>query len=308
MVVYEFTLLDEETGQRLDHVVRGRFPEVPRRIQLRWFAEGKVRLDGRPVRKGVVGMRGQVCLVIGDDQGNQSDGPPLAVCFESDQVVVVDKPPGIATTALVGSAEASVAEQLLRSYPGMGGIGYGPGDAGLIHRLDTGTSGVVVAAKTAGAFQTLVRALRGGQLDKTYLAWTDHAPAESDGVIETWLCSDPKHRQRMMVARPHDRGAKHCATYYQVLGTENGRVLIRAKAALATRHQVRVHLASIGCPLVGDELYGGVASDSLRRHALHAERVSYPGSEECSAFSCRAPVPQDLADLTPNLVRDLRMK
>lgn len=300
----EFVVAADEAGQRLDHVLRRRYPDVPRRLQLAWFVAKSVYLDDVVASKGQTVRDGQSCRVPGDVSPDRAgardpDAAKLGVLWQDQRVVVVDKPAGMASTMLVGSKQDSAAAQLLEWYPEMNGIGYAPGDAGLIHRLDTDTSGVMVAAKTRAAFDELASALRAGQLTKTYLAWSSRSPAVSSGVITSWLRSDPKHKRRMSVARPDQAGAKPCETHYEVLGEHAGVVLIRATAALATRHQVRVHLASVGSPLLGDALYGGAAASGLKRHALHAERVSYAGGEACAAFDCRAAVPSDLAALAP---------
>lgn len=299
---HEFSISTEEVGLRLDQVLRRRFPEVPRRMQLGWFSDGKVRLDGVVARKGSLPIEGQVCLVLAvvDAPAPPSPGESeLSILWENEEVVVVDKPAGMATAALAGSAVDSVAAHLLARYPQMNDIGYSAWDAGLIHRLDTDTSGVVVAAKTRAVFQELVAALVGEGLEKTYLAWVYAAPEAEQGLITNWLRSDPKHRQRMTVARPHQPGGKPCRTSYEVVAQEAGFVVLRARAALATRHQVRAHLSQVGSPLVGDTLYGGLPSSLIERHALHAERVRFDGSRLCAPFDCRAPIPGDLARLTP---------
>lgn len=300
----EFTVAAHEAGQRLDHVLRRRYPDVSRRLQLGWFVAKSVYLDDAIASKGETVSAGQRCRIPGGaPQNAELDREPGAVqpgvLWQDENVVVVDKPAGMASTVLTGSKLDSVAAHLLEWYPEMNGIGYSPGDAGLIHRLDTDTSGVMVAAKTRAAFDELVGALRAGHLTKTYLAWTGAAPMVPSGVITSWLRSDPKHKRRMSVARPGQAGAKPCETLYEVLGEQSGVTLIRATAALATRHQVRVHLASIGSSLLGDTLYGGAEAPGLTRHALHAERVSYAGGETCRAFDCRAAVPADLASLMP---------
>lgn len=304
VAVREFTVEVHETGQRLDHVLRRRYPDVSRRLQLAWFVAKGVYLDDVVASKGETVSAGQRCRAPDDAPPNAErtrapGATQLSVLWQDEHLVVVDKPAGMASTVLSGSSLDSVAAQLLEWYPQMNGIGYAPGDAGLIHRLDTDTSGVMVAAKTRAAFDELVGALRAGQLTKTYLAWTRSAPTVPSGVVTAWLRSDPKHKRRMSIARPGQAGAKPCETHYEVLGERSGVTLIRAAAALATRHQVRVHLASIGSPLLGDALYGGAPAPGLTRHALHAECVRYAGGESCGAFDCAAVVPADLAALMP---------
>jgi len=302
MVRREFIVADGEAGQRLDHVVRQRFRDVPRRIQASWFSEGRVTLNGASTKKSTLVAVGQVCCVSPETDPLLPLAPGDGECatlWEDEHVVVVNKPPKVASAALAGSDQDSVAAHLLLRYPGMRNVGYSQWDAGLIHRLDTDTSGVIVAAKTRPAFEELRTALRAGQLTKSYLAWTMKAPIPERGEITASLRSDPKHRQRMVVARPNQTGAKPCETSYEVVAREGEFIVIRAHAPLATRHQVRVHLSHVGCPLVSDVLYGGPSTPALSRHALHAERVRFGGGSVCGAFDCRAPIPADLAALTP---------
>lgn len=302
MVRREFTVADGEAGQRLDHLLRQRFRDVSRRLQANWFNEGLVTLNGVRSKKSTLVVAGQVCSVSAATDPRLGLVPGdgiLSTLWEDEHVVVIDKPPKMASAALAGSNQDSVAAHLLERYPSMRGIGYSPWDAGLIHRLDTDTSGVIVAAKTRRAFEELHAALQRGGLTKSYLAWTLAAPTPERGEVTVPLRSDPKHRQRMAVARPDQADAKACETSYEVAAREGDFVVIRAHAALATRHQVRVHLAHVGCALVGDVLYGGHSMPTLGRHALHAERVRFDGGSVCGAFDCRAPIPADLATLTP---------
>ncbi len=302
MVRREFSVSAEEHGKRLDHVLRRRYPEVPRRLQLGWFAEGHVFMGRGPARKSTLAEAGELCRIEANDDSSghaRGEQSPLSILWQDEQVLVVDKPAGMASAALAGSQVDSVAAHLLEAYPDMGDVGYSALDAGLIHRLDTDTSGVLVAAKQRVAFEELSAALRAEGLTKSYLAWTKTAPALDHGVVATWLRSDPRHRRRMVVARPNQAGSRLCETSFEVVAAEAGFVVLRANAPIATRHQVRVHLAHVGAPLVGDALYGGPAVDGLGRHALHAERVRYEGGEYCSAFDCRAPIPRELAALTP---------
>lgn len=267
-----------------------------------WLAQGCVTLDGRVVRKGQLAALDQRLAVMPPriDAESIPAPSPLAILFESDEVVVMDKPAGQASSALEGGAAYSVATQLLERYPHMRDFGHGPRDAGLIHRLDTGTSGVIVAAKTPKAFDVLTTALRNGELDKTYLAWTAGTLPSESGSIETPLRSDPRNRRRVIV--PVGRSREHHpvrVTHYEVLAVDSGVTLVRLHAPVATRHQIRAHLASVGCPLLGDPLYGGAPHPRLERHALHAHSVRYRGAAGCSPFDCTSAPPEDVRSLLP---------
>jgi 23S rRNA pseudouridine1911/1915/1917 synthase len=291
-----------ESGSRLDHILRHLFPQTPRRVLLRWLTEGGVTLNGRIARKGQVVSTGQEISItpVQASQSAEHTSVSLSILFETDEVVVLDKPSGQASTVLDGGAPNSVASQLLQRYPEMSTVGYGPKDAGLIHRLDTGTSGVLVAARTRAAFTTLTAALRNGELAKEYLAWTNGDLPSQRGTIDVALSSDPRNRRRVIPARDPARSS-HPAhmTRYEVLRVENGIALVRVQAPVATRHQIRAHFAAVGCPLLGDTLYGGTAYPGLTRHALHALQVSYRGAMGCSAFDCMSAPPEDVRALVP---------
>lgn len=303
-MVVELVVSSEVAG-RAERVVAARFPDVPRRIRQEWFTRGLVRQKGAVLRKGAVVSAGDViCVQLLDESLEPALRAEfrLPVLLEDDPFIVIDKPAGLASAALAGSREDSVAAQLLGAYPAMSEFGYSKWDAGLIHRLDTHTSGVLVAAKSAEVFDELVSALQAGDVAKSYLAWSVHRPPARSGTIGTWLRADPKNAKRMVATRSGAKGARHGETQYEVLATEGDYCLVRARAARATRHQVRAHLASIGCPLAGDTLYGAADLPGPGRHALHAESVMYRGGLRCPPFSCRAPVPPDLANLTPEAV------
>lgn len=301
-------VVSPEVAGRAERVVAARFPDVPRRIRQQWFTRGLVRQEGAILRKGAVVAAGNViCVQLPDEPLEPAPDAEfrLSVLLEDDQCIVIDKPAGLASAALAGSREDSVAAQLLAAYPAMEGFGYSKWDAGLIHRLDTHTSGVLVAAKSADVFDELVSALQAGDVAKSYLAWTVNRPPAQRGTVDTWLRADPKNAKRMLATRSGAKGSRPGETQYEVLATEGDFCLVRARAARATRHQVRAHLASIGCPLAGDTLYGAAELPGPGRHALHAEHVMYRGGARCAAFSCHAPVPPELARLTPEAVLSL---
>jgi 23S rRNA pseudouridine1911/1915/1917 synthase len=304
-VVSTHVVSAESSGERLDHVLRHLFPHTPRRVLLLWLAQGWVKLDGRYARKSQLVATGQQITVttVEPDAASAEMPPPLSLLFENSSVVVLDKPAGQPSTSLEGGVAHSVAAQLLHRYPEMTNVGHGVQDAGLIHRLDTGTSGVIVAAKTNTAFETLTAALRSGELSKSYLAWTRGTPSSDQGSITLALRTDPRNHRRVIPALGrHQSNNRTQVTHYEVVGTEQGITLIRLHAPVATRHQIRAHLASVGCPLVGDELYGGAAHPGLTRHALHALHVSYRGAAGCNPFDCTSLAPDDVRALTPGIL------
>ena len=299
MVAFRFAVGSTEDGRRLDDIIKQRYPSISRRLLKLAFAEGRVTVAGQVARKSDLAQLGQ-CVTI-DRVGLEpapDDTTQMVILFESEEVVIVDKPAGVPCVPLQDGETGTVVNWLLAHYPAMKGFGYAARDAGLVHRLDTGTSGVLIAAKTQKAFEALVDALKRGHVHKSYLAWTTGVPSAMRGVIRAPLRPDPHNKKKVRLAALGERGARSCVTHYQVLDRANGICLIRAHAPVATRHQIRAHLASVGCPLLSDELYGGTMDERLSRHALHAERAIFEGADGVESFDCESPIPEDLSHLT----------
>ena len=181
-------------------------------------------------------------------------------------------------------------------------IGHSAREPGIIHRLDTETSGAVVVARTAAAFETLKAALKGGRLDKRYLLRLRGAGPARRGVDR--VSARPTTRRTSAASTRASTRATSCATSRARRGPATGCsqragtwALVEASVGKALRHQIRAHFAAIGHPLAGDELYGGPVIRALGRHALHAARVAYPGGEGVDAFDASVPLPKDMAAL-----------
>lgn len=290
--------------------------------------EAGVRVNGRRAVKGSVVHAGDTLEIASGDEEDPNALPDpevaLDVRLETDSIVVVHKPPRLASAPLRGGERGTLANGLVARFPEISGIGSDAREPGLVHRLDTDTSGVVIAARNAEAFDEIKAALRDGLLEKHYLAivapGTSSNRASSVGVaasegaladsgtIDIPIAPHPKDKRRVFacvhprdVARLKPRDA---TTQYKVLKrweTEDGeaRALVDATASRALRHQIRVHFAAIGAPLVGDGLYGGPSAPELGRHALHASRVGYRGGAHVKGFYVDTPLPEDMAALLP---------
>jgi 23S rRNA pseudouridine1911/1915/1917 synthase len=232
---------------------------------------------------------------------------PLKIIFESAAVVVADKPAGQATAPLRPGETGTLVNALLGRYPELvptgpeAFIGHSAREPGIIHRLDTETSGAVIVARTAAAFDVLKAALKGGRLDKRYLLVCSEQGLPDTGTIEFPLTNHPKD-QRRVYACIHPRDVERyepraASTSYRVLQRAGTWALVEATVGKALRHQIRAHFAAIGHPLAGDELYGGPVIRALGRHALHAAHVAYPGGEGVDAFEANVPLPKDMATL-----------
>jgi len=169
-----------------------------------------------------------------------------------------------------------------------------------VHRLDTQTSGLMLAARSSQSFQRLVRALELERLQKRYLAVVLAAGLPDRGEISRPLAPDPAHPERVRVLEPAATGgyARHKITRYRVVRVAHGRALLEVQVGSAFRHQIRAHLAAIGHPIAGDAVYGGEPVAALgARHALHASALSWPGDAGIAGFSVSEPLPNELAQL-----------
>lgn len=301
-------LIDEKyAGIRLDKVVAlalglGRGPV--RRL----FDEGRVRVGTRPGVKGDVlpdGARVEVTLPEAPEGGaavaDLSPARPLVVLVETARVVVVDKPAGQPSAPLRPGETGALANALVGRYPEMAGVGFHPREPGLVHRLDTGTSGVVVAARSVAAFDALTAGLKAGHLAKDYFAVCQDDDLPEAGHVDIPLAPHPKDTRRVLACL-HPRDVERleprpASTEYRVERRANGRALVRVRAARALRHQIRAHLAAVGCPIVGDELYGAEAVPGFDRHALHAAFVGWSGDDDVPPFEARSPLPAELEAL-----------
>ncbi len=304
-----FTVAPEEAGVRLDKLLCARLPGVGRSAVKRLFIEERVHLareEGAPRRaaKGDLAAAGQVVevdLEATDTAAVPDADAPLTVVLETDLFVVADKPAGQPTAPLAPGEKGALANALLARYPEMQHVGFSSREPGLCHRLDTDTSGLILAARTKAAFDALTSALKEGRLDKRYLLLVFADGLPESGTIEIPIAPHPKDRRRVLACvhpRDVDRNQPRPATTTWVRLREAGRfALVEARAPRALRHQIRAHMAAIGHPLVGDALYGGDTTSGLARHALHAHRIAWGGDAAVPAFVAISPLPADLERL-----------
>ncbi len=306
----EVPVPDDLDGARLDRAIAQLVPELSRARVRRAIDLGAVRVNGRRMPKGGSVARGDLLRVdvarVADAPAVASPDAPLHVLLERADVVVVDKPAGQPTSPIRPGEGGTLVNALLGRYPELipteaGFIGHSPRDPGVIHRLDTDTSGVVVVARTAAVFETLRSALRDGRLDKRYLLVCASEGLPDEGSIEFPLANHPKDQRRVYpcihprdVMRYEPRTAH---TTYRVVQRAGNWALVEASASKALRHQIRAHFAAIEHPLAGDELYGGAVVRAMGRHALHAAHVGWAGGGGVDAFSVDAPLPKELVSL-----------
>jgi 23S rRNA pseudouridine1911/1915/1917 synthase len=234
---------------------------------------------------------------------------PIAVVHEDTHLVVLDKPAGLVVHPGAGRTGGTLVNALLRHVRDLSGVG-GVLRPGIVHRLDRGTSGLLVVAKDDETHRSLVRQFAGRTVEKEYLALVLGVPARAAGEVDAPIGRDPVHRQRMSVRAPRGREAR---TSWRIEEHFDGAALLRVRLHTGRTHQIRVHLASLGHPLAGDPVYGGTRSPSSRRAearealrslarpALHAARLAFTHPASGERLSFEAPLPLDLATVLDRL-------
>ncbi|MBI1778814.1 MAG: RluA family pseudouridine synthase [Proteobacteria bacterium] len=256
----EVVIALEEAGQRLDRTLALRLPELSRSRLKTLILQGSVCEGGRPARDPSARVRpGQsFAIIVPEVSPAQPQPQPLAlsVVYEDEQVIVIDKPAGMVVHPAPGNPDSTLVNALLahcgQSLAGIGGVRR----PGIVHRLDKDTSGLMVAAKTDQAHQSLARQFAARTVERAYQALVWGTPRPAAGEISGNIGRSPQNRKKMSV---RTQGGKAALTRYRTLRPlAGGRVsLLECRLATGRTHQIRVHLASRGHPVVGDPLYGG---------------------------------------------------
>ncbi|MFO0665987.1 MAG: pseudouridine synthase [Polyangiaceae bacterium] len=298
----------ELDGARVDKVVVQLVSGSSRASVKRAIEDGRIWVNGRPRAKGAVVAAGEVLsydesdLLSSDTPATPDPDAFLKVVLETKQLIVLDKPAGQPCAPIKVGEKGTLANALVAKYPELAGVGYNAREPGLVHRLDTDTSGLVLAARTANAFEALRDALQSEKLVKSYLLVCESANIPDEGDIQFPLANHPKDQKRVLACiHPRDvmRNAPRPAlTRFTVEQRGPRFALVRAHAAKALRHQIRAHFSAFGAPLAGDALYGGPAIEGLTRHALHAATLSLTSKAEPEfTFSATSELPEELARL-----------
>jgi 23S rRNA pseudouridine1911/1915/1917 synthase len=298
--------------RRLEAWLARRLPALSRARLQALIEAGHVLLDGARPRASARMRAGQVAVVHVPAPAAaepQAERIPIEVVHEDPHLLVVNKPAGLVVHPGAGTARGTLVNALLGQVSDLSGVG-GVLRPGIVHRLDKGTSGLLVVAKDDATHRALVRQFAGRTVEKEYVALVLGSPSRPEGKIDAPIGRDPVHRQKMSVRAPRGREA---LTSWRVAERLDGAALLRVRIHTGRTHQIRVHLASIGHPVAGDAVYGGTRTPSsrraasreallsLERPALHAARLEFTHPARGERLSFEAPLPADLVAVLERL-------
>jgi 23S rRNA pseudouridine1911/1915/1917 synthase len=300
--VLEFQF-DLDVPERLDKFLVRYLPEYSRSRLQGLIDDGAVQVDGAPAKKpGQMIEAGQrVVLRVPPVVPARllAEAIPLDIIFENDDLVVVNKPAGMVVHPAAGHADGTLVNAVLGHAPDIEGIG-GEARPGLVHRLDKQTSGLILLAKNERAHRWLQDQFRERKVEKTYLALVDGRPPTPSGRVEAPIGRDTNQRRQMVVQRAGK--GREAVSEYKTLEAFDEHTLLEFKPLTGRTHQVRLHCAFLGCPIVGDEIYGRKKPTiRISRHFLHALRlkIRLPNEDQPTVFE--APLPEDLEDVLSSL-------
>jgi 23S rRNA pseudouridine1911/1915/1917 synthase len=290
---------DADSAGRADAVVGRRYPDAGRRRIAELFAERAVRVDGKLVKKGDRVRAGSTVSLERPptepaDTACQPD-PSVGVTLlvEDPRLLVMNKPAGVPSQPLRAGELGCAANWLVARYPETAGIGDDPREAGLVHRLDIGTSGALMAARDRETWDALRRLLRAGAIEKRYLALVAGSPG--DGSCEAPLTQ----RGKRSVVDYAD--GLEAYTEWRTVDRFGDLTLLECVAETGRMHQVRAHLAHVGAPIAGDRRYGGPPVDGIVGHFLHAAQLALLHPSTAAQIDVAAPLPADRAALLARL-------
>lgn len=299
-------------GQRLDAIAADLFPSYSRAQLQGWIKEGALTVNGgqkKPNAKLIGGEALALSAQLQDTSVWLPEAIPLDIVFEDDHIMVINKPADLVVHPAAGNYTGTLLNGLLHHYPAAANVPR----AGIVHRLDKDTTGLMVVAKTLAAQNHLVQQLQSRTVSRRYVAVVCGALSGS-GTIDAPIGRDPAHRTRMAVLGKHSATAKEAITHYQVKEQFDHFTVVTLKLETGRTHQIRVHMSHLGYGLVGDATYRGKAlkSSEIRpsvldtvkgfgRQALHARELGLIHPATGKSCSWRAPLPEDLECLIEQL-------
>lgn len=297
---FEFTI--DTPGERLDKLIVAQLGDRLTRTQVQnLIKEGHVTVNGAAVKAGVKLKGGERVVVIIPPAPQEAEVEPepiaLTVVYEDDDLAVIDKPAGLVVHPGAGNESGTLVNAILARYPEIGEMRYAAKRRGIVHRLDKDTSGLILVARRAPIMQRLMAQFAARTVEKVYIALLERTPRTSTGRIDVPLARDPERRQRMKVMR----GGKPAVSEFMVIDRfKDGKALVRVRLLTGRTHQIRVHMAFIDCPIVGDTVYG-YRKPKIARQFLHAARLCFDHPRTGERLCFESPLPPYLQEYLDSL-------
>ncbi len=292
-----FLVETADAGQRLDHFLQSHLADYSRSRLQSWIKEGRVLVDGAAARASLPlrgGERVEVSPAGLTALRADPEDLPVEILYQDAAVIAVNKPAGLVVHAGAGTHSGTLVNRLVHHFGTLSQVG-GELRPGIVHRLDRGTSGVLLVARTDPAHRALAAQFASRTVEKTYLALVQGRMRSDSGRITRPIARDPVRRTRMTARLDHGREA---LTEYRVRERFEGFTYLEVRIGTGRTHQIRAHLASLGHPVAGDRLYGAAASPAEfpGRIFLHAWRIVFTSPANGERVSVEAPLPSDLAE------------
>ncbi|MDP5337224.1 MAG: RluA family pseudouridine synthase [Nodularia sp. (in: cyanobacteria)] len=306
-MVTAFNLQVEETGERLDRYLSENLPDLSRSRIQQLIEQGNVHLNEQicTTKKINVKAGDRITLEIPEVQPLQvqAENIPLDILYEDDQLLILNKPAGLVVHPAPGHPDGTLVNALLAHCPNLPGIG-GVQRPGIVHRLDKDTTGAIAIAKTDIAYHSLQAQLQAKTARREYLGVVYGAPKTENGMIDEPIGRHPQDRKKMAVV-PIEKGGRNAVTHWQILERLGNQTLILFQLETGRTHQIRVHSAKIGHPIVGDPIYSSAHSVGVKLNgqALHAWRLKLRHPVSDDLIEVTAPPPQTFTTLLEILRR-----
>ena len=291
----EFTAEQEQRGERLDKIIAAYFGERLTRTQVQTLIhEGRVTVNGAAVKAGVKLKGGeQIAVDVPppvEDKSVEPEDIPLNIVYEDEDLAVIDKPAGLVVHPGAGNPSGTLVNAILARWPEIAEMNYAPKRRGIVHRLDKDTSGLILVAKNAPTLHKLMTQFQKRTVEKTYIALLERTPKTSTGRIDIPIGRDPGDPRKRAVLR---EGRRAISEFTVVERFADGRALVHVKLLTGRTHQIRVHMAYLGCPIVGDALYG-FRKQILRGQFLHAWQLCFDHPRNLERVCYNSPLPERL--------------
>ncbi|HID54262.1 MAG TPA: RluA family pseudouridine synthase [Anaerolineae bacterium] len=299
----ELTL--DAAGERLDKAIPTAVPELSRTQAQRLIKAGQITVDGRIVKPNLKLAGGeQITIILPPVQETEllPEDIPLDIRYEDTDMLVINKPAGMVAHPAVGHESGTLVNAVLFHCPDLAGIG-GEKRPGIVHRLDKDTSGLIVVAKNESAMRHLQAQFKERTVDKRYLALVEGQMNPPEALIDAPIGRDPRQRKKMAVIPLHySARSRPAQTEYRTVISFDDYTLVECHLLTGRTHQIRVHLAYAGFPIVGDTVYGRRKQTiRLKRHFLHAARLTLLRPSDNTPLSLEAELPPELTAVLQQL-------